>query len=129
MLPPHLMAAAAASWNLENYNLLMRSSQTTNRSLAGVPLEITKPKPNHLWQLFTRYEEFLSEKARNYLKIDFSLDQKLYQEPDTIQNEQIRDAIKRGISLNHITCSIKYGPYHMNHITWSKIVELEGHSS
>ena len=54
------MAAAAASWNLENYNLLMRSSQSANRSLAGVPLEITKPKPNHLWQLFTRYEEFLS---------------------------------------------------------------------
>ena len=96
MLPPHLMAAAAASWNLENYNLLMRSSQSTNRSLAGVPLEIAKPKPNHLWHLFTRYEEFLSEKAQNYLKIDFSLDQKLYQEPDTIQNEQIRDAIKRG---------------------------------
>ena len=124
MLPPHLMAAAAASWNLENYNLLLRSSQSTSRSLAGVPLEITKPKPNHLWQLFTRYEEFLSEKARNYLKIDFSLDQKLYQEPDTIQNEQIRDAIKRGISLNHIICSIKYGPYHMNHIKWSTIVEL-----
>lgn len=96
MLPPHLMAAAAASWNIENYNLLMRSSQSTNRSLAGVPVEIPKPKPNHLWQLFTRYEEFLSEKAKNYLKIDFSLDQKLYQEPDTIQNEQIRDAIKRG---------------------------------
>ena len=96
MLPPHLMAAAAASWNLENYNLLMRSSQSANRSLAGVPIEITKPNPNHLWQLFTRYEEFLSEKARNYLKIDFSLDQKLYQEPDTIQNDQIRDAIKRG---------------------------------
>lgn len=95
MLPPHLMAAAAASWNIENYNLLMRSSQSTNRSLAGVPVEIPKPKPNHLWQLFTRYEEFLSEKAKNYLKIDFSLDQKLYQEPDTIQNEQIRDAIKR----------------------------------
>ena len=94
MLPPHLMAAAAASWNLENYNLLMRSSQSANRSLAGVPLEITKPNPNHLWQLFTRYEEFLSEKARNYLKIDFSLDQKLYQEPDTIQNDQIRDAIR-----------------------------------
>ena len=114
MLPPHLMAAAAASWNLENYNLLMRSSQSTNRSLAGVPLEITKPKPNHLWQLFTRYEEFLSEKARNYLKIDFSLDQKLYQEPDTIQNDQIRDAIKRGKftqSYHLVKWTTHYGPY------------------
>ena len=53
-----------AAWNLENYTNLIHSKINREKEV----------KPNHLSSLLEEYGDLLSDKAKHYLNIDFSLD-------------------------------------------------------
>lgn len=52
------------AWNLENYTNLIHSKINREKEV----------KPNHLSSLLEEYGDLLSDKAKHYLNIDFSLD-------------------------------------------------------
>ena len=52
------------AWNLENYTNLIHSKINREKEV----------KPNHLSSLLEEYGDLLSDKAKHYLNIDFSLE-------------------------------------------------------
>lgn len=52
------------AWNLENYTNLIHNKINREKEV----------KPNHLSSLLEEYGDLLSDKAKHYLNIDFSLD-------------------------------------------------------
>jgi len=95
-------------WNIESYNFLLRNRYKDSRS-RNFPNQMISPPtimssqeekrevtPNHLFKLYTKYEHLLSVDAKNYLKIDFCLDNCLYQDPSKCTDSNIRDLITTG---------------------------------
>ena len=53
-------------------------------------------RSSHLYPLFCKYAEILSDEAKKFLILDFNLDNEFYKNPDLTKDDDIRNIIING---------------------------------
>ena len=56
-------------------------------------------KCSHLYPMFCKYAEILSDEAKKYLVIDFNLQNELFKNPELTKDDDIRNIIVNGEKL------------------------------
>ena len=58
-------------------------------------------KSSHLYPLYCKYAEILSNEAKKFLILDFNLDNEYYKNPDLTKDDDIRNIIVNGNPYNN----------------------------
>ena len=72
-----------------------KKSSSSHEGLMSCPTSFSK-KSSHLYPLYCKYAEILSDEAKKFLILDFNLENEFYKNPDLTKDDDIRNIIVNG---------------------------------